>query len=148
MKWELGNNAVCIHLTYVPYLAAAGELKTKPTQHSVKELQSLGIQPDILVLRTEHELDAGLRRKVANFCNVSPEAVVQSIDQPTIYEVPLRMQEQGLDATILRKLNMPVGDTPELGPWRAFWNADIKQQNRKYWSCGKIRLAGCLQKYP
>ena len=120
MKWELGNNAVCIHLTYVPYLAAAGELKTKPTQHSVKELQSLGIQPDILVLRTEHELDAGLRRKVANFCNVSPEAVVQSIDQPTIYEVPLRMQEQGLDATILRKLNMPVGDTPELGPWRAF----------------------------
>lgn len=120
MKWELGNNAVCIHLTYVPYLAAAGELKTKPTQHSVKELQSLGIQPDILVLRTEHDLDAGLRRKVANFCNVSPEAVVQSIDQPTIYEVPLRMQEQGLDATILRKLNMPVGDTPELGPWRAF----------------------------
>lgn len=120
MKWELGNNAVCIHLTYVPYLAAAGELKTKPTQHSVKELQSLGIQPDILVLRTEHELDAGLRRKVANFCNVSPEAVVQNIDQPTIYEVPLRMQEQGLDATILRKLNMPVGDTPELGPWRAF----------------------------
>ena len=120
MKWELGDNAVCVHLTYVPYLSAAGELKTKPTQHSVKELQSLGIQPDILVLRTEHELSAGLRKKVANFCNVSPEAVVQSIDQPTIYEVPLRMQEQGLDATILRKLNMPVGDTPGLGPWRSF----------------------------
>ena len=120
LKWELGRNAVCVHLTYVPYLSAAGELKTKPTQHSVKELQSLGIQPDILVLRTEHELSAGLRKKVANFCNVSPDAVVQSIDQPTIYEVPLRMQEQELDATILRKLDMPVGETPGLGPWRNF----------------------------
>ena len=120
LKWDLGKNAVCIHLTYVPYLAAAGELKTKPTQHSVKELQSLGIQPDILVLRAEHELGTGLRRKIAAFCNVSPEAVVQSLDQPTIYEVPLRMQEQGLDATILRKLDMPVGETPGLGPWRSF----------------------------
>lgn len=120
LKWELGKNAVCVHLTYVPYLAAAGELKTKPTQHSVKELQSLGIQPDIIVLRTEHDLNAGLRRKIANFCNVSPDAVVQSLDQPTIYEVPLRMQEQGLDATILRKLDMPVGETPGLGPWRSF----------------------------
>lgn len=120
LRWELGKNAVCVHLTYVPYLSAAKELKTKPTQHSVKELQSIGIQPDILVLRTEHELSAGLRKKVANFCNVAPEAVVQSLDQPTIYEVPLRMQEQGLDATILRKLNMPVGETPGLGPWRSF----------------------------
>ncbi len=120
LKWELGNKAVCVHLTYVPYLAAAGELKTKPTQHSVKELQSLGIQPDILVLRTEHDLSSGLKKKVANFCNVAPEAVVQSLDQPTIYEVPLRMQEQGLDATILRKLNMPVAETPGLGPWRSF----------------------------
>ena len=120
LKWELGRNAVCVHLTYVPYLAAAGELKTKPTQHSVKELQSIGIQPDILVLRTEHDLSAGLRKKVAAFCNVAPEAVVQSLDQPTIYEVPLRMQEQGLDATILRKLDMPVGETPGLGPWRSF----------------------------
>lgn len=120
LKWDLGKNAVCVHLTYVPYLAAAGELKTKPTQHSVKELQSLGIQPDILVLRAEHELGTGLRRKIAAFCNVSPEAVVQSLDMPTIYEVPLRMQEQGLDATILRKLDMPVGETPGLGPWRSF----------------------------
>lgn len=120
LKWELGRNAVCIHLTYVPYLAAAKELKTKPTQHSVKELQSIGIQPDILVLRAEHELGIALRRKIANFCNVSLEAVVQSLDQPTIYEVPVRMQEQGLDATILRKLNMPVGETPGLGPWRSF----------------------------
>lgn len=120
LKWELGKNAVCVHLTYVPYLAAAKELKTKPTQHSVKELQSIGIQPDILVLRTEHELSGGLMKKVANFCNVASDAVVQSLDQPTIYEVPLRMQEQGLDATILRKLGMPVGETPGLGPWRSF----------------------------
>ena len=120
LKWELGRRAVCVHLTYVPYLAAAGELKTKPTQHSVKELLSIGIQPDILVLRTEHQLGLNLRRKLANFCNVSQDAVVQSLDMPTIYEVPLRMQEQGLDATILRKLDMEVGETPGLGPWRSF----------------------------
>ncbi len=120
LKWELGQDAVCIHLTYVPYLAAAGELKTKPTQHSVKELQSLGIQPDIIVLRTEHDLHAGLRKKVANFCNVEPECVVQSLDQPTIYEVPVRMQEEGLDAAILRKMGLPIGETPGLGPWRSF----------------------------
>ena len=126
LKWELGKNAVCVHLTYVPYLAAAKELKTKPTQHSVKELQSLGIQPDILVLRTEHNLSDTLKRKVANFCNVSPDAVVQSLDMPSIYEVPLRMQEQGLDSTILRKLEMPVGETPGLGPWRSFLERRFK----------------------
>ena len=120
LKWELGKNAVCIHLTYVPYLAAAGELKTKPTQHSVKELQSEGIQPDILVLRTEHELSAGLCKKVANFCNVSPDAVFQSPDMPSIYEVPVCMQDQGIDRVILEKLDMPVGEKPGLGPWRAF----------------------------
>ena len=120
LKWELGKNAVCIHLTYVPYLAAAGELKTKPTQHSVKELQSEGIQPDILVLRTEHELNAGLCKKVANFCNVSPEAVFQSPDMPSIYQVPVCMQDQGIDRVILEKLGMPVGEKPSLGPWRAF----------------------------
>ena len=95
LKWEMGRNALCVHLTYVPYLAAAGELKTKPTQHSVKELQSVGIQPDILVLRTEHELSTNLKKKVALFCNVDENAVVQSMDMPTIYEVPVRMQEQG-----------------------------------------------------
>lgn len=120
LKWELGKNAVCIHLTYVPYLAAAGELKTKPTQHSVKELQSEGIQPDILVLRTEHELSAGLCKKVANFCNVSPDAVFQSPDMPSIYEVPVCMQDQGIDRVILEKLGMSVGEKPGLGPWRAF----------------------------
>ena len=120
LKWELGKDALCVHLTYVPYLAAAGELKTKPTQHSVKELQSAGIQPDILVLRTEHELSTGLRKKVALFCNVDEEAVVQSIDAPTIYEVPILMQAQKLDETILKKMGLPVGDTPGLGPWRSF----------------------------
>lgn len=120
LKWELGQNAVCVHLAYVPYLAAAGELKTKPTQHSVKELQSLGIQPDLLVLRTEHEIGPELRKKVANFCNVSHDAVVQSLDMPTIYQVPLEMQKQGLDATLLKKLGVEVGETPGLGPWRSF----------------------------
>ncbi len=120
LKWELGRNALCVHLTYVPYLAAAGELKTKPTQHSVKELQSAGIQPDIIVLRTEHELNTNIRRKVALFCNVDELSVVQSMDMPTIYEVPLRMQEQHLDATILQKMGLPVGPTPTLGPWRDF----------------------------
>ena len=120
LKWELGKDALCVHLTYVPYLAAAGELKTKPTQHSVKELQSAGIQPDVLVLRTEHELSTTLRKKVALFCNVDENAVVQSIDAPTIYEVPILMQSQGLDVTILKKMGLPVGDTPGLGPWRAF----------------------------
>ena len=120
LKWEMGKNALCVHLTYVPYLAAAKELKTKPTQHSVKQLQAAGIQPDILVLRTEHDLNTGIRKKVAQFCNVEEKAVVQSLDQPTIYEVPLRMQEQELDATILKKMGLPVGPTPNLGPWREF----------------------------
>ena len=120
LKWELGKNALCVHLTYVPYLAAAGELKTKPTQHSVKELQSVGIQPDVLVLRAEHPLSDGLRKKVAQFCNVDDKAVVQSIDAETIYEVPILMQAQGLDSTILEKMGLPVGETPGLGPWRKF----------------------------
>ena len=105
MKWELGKNAVNIHLTYIPYLKAAGELKTKPTQHSVKELQSVGIQPDILVLRTEKHLN---------------DCVVQSEDLPSIYEVPVNMQNQGLDTAILKKVGEPIGPTPTLGPWKSF----------------------------
>ena len=120
LRWELGRNAVCVHLTYVPYLKAAGELKTKPTQHSVKELQGMGIQPDILVLRTERHLDDALRMKVASFCNVDLECVVQSEDMPSIYEVPVNMQRQGLDAAILRKMGIPVGETPAMRPWHAF----------------------------
>ncbi len=120
MKWELGNGALFVHLAYVPYLSAAGELKTKPAQHSVKSLQSLGIQPDILVLRAEHDLSQNLRNKVASFCNIDRDCVVQSLDLPSIYFVPLAMQEQGLDAAILRKFGLPVGETPGLGPWRNF----------------------------
>lgn len=120
MRWELGKNAVSVHLTYVPYLRAAGELKTKPTQHSVKELQGVGIQPDILVMRTEKHLDINIMKKVASFCNVDLDCVVQSEDLPSIYEVPLNMQNQGLDAAILRKMGLEVGETPALGPWRNF----------------------------
>ncbi|MBP5361166.1 MAG: CTP synthase [Bacteroidaceae bacterium] len=108
LRWEMGGDAVNIHLTYVPYLHAAGEFKTKPTQHSVKELQSMGIQPDILILRTEHHLEDSILRKVASFCNVEPECVVQSEDLPSIYEVPVNMQHQGLDIAILRKLGAPL----------------------------------------
>ena len=122
MKWELGYKAVCVHLTYIPYLKAAGELKTKPTQHSVKELQSVGIQPDILILRTEKHLGDGIRKKVAAFCNVDFDCVIQSEDLPSIYEVPVNMQNQGLDTAILNKVKEPIGPTPELGPWKAFLN--------------------------
>ena len=120
MKWEMGKNAINVHLTYVPYLKAAGELKTKPTQHSVKELQSVGIQPDILILRTEKHLEEGILKKVASFCNVDLDCVIQSEDLPSIYEVPVNMQNQGLDTAILRKMDVPGGETPSLGPWRAF----------------------------
>ena len=120
LKWELGSRAVNVHLTYVPYLKAAGELKTKPTQHSVKELQSVGIQPDILILRTELHLDDAVRKKVAAFCNVDFDCVIQSEDLPSIYDVPVNMQDQGLDTAILRKTNEPIGEKPSLGPWRQF----------------------------
>ena len=129
LRWQLGRNAVNVHLTYVPYLKAADELKTKPTQHSVKELQSMGIQPDILVLRTERHLDDGMRMKVASFCNVDLECVVQSEDMPSIYEVPVSMQHQGLDAAILRKIGIPVGETPEMKSWHDFL---AKQRNAKH----------------
>ena len=120
MKWEMGRDAVCIHLTYVPYIKAADELKTKPTQHSVKELLANGIQPDILILRTEKHLDDHLRAKVAGLCNVDLECVIQSEDLPSIYEVPVNMQKQGLDAAIMRKMGIPVGETPQLGAWNRF----------------------------
>jgi len=126
LRWQLGRDAVCIHLTYVPYLKAADELKTKPTQHSVKELQGMGIQPDILVLRTERHLDDAMRMKVASFCNVDLECVVQSEDMPSIYEVPVSMQRQGLDAAILRKIGIPVGETPAMKPWHDFLDKQRK----------------------
>lgn len=120
LKWELGVDSLVIHLTLVPYLHAAGELKTKPTQHSVKMLLENGVQPDILVLRTEHKLNDDIRKKVALFCNVGFESVVESIDVSTIYEVPLLMQKEKLDITALKKLNLPVGEEPHLKPWKQF----------------------------
>jgi CTP synthase len=144
LKWELGqNNTLFIHLTLVPYLSASGELKTKPTQHSVKELLENGIQPDILVLRTEHELSEELRKKVALFCNVEREAVVQSIDVSTIYEVPILMQEEKLDETALRKLKLNRKEQPELGPWKDFLH---KHKNPKHFV--KIGLVGKYVELP
>ena len=120
LRWDLGQNACCVHLTYVPYIAAAKELKTKPTQHSVKQLQELGIQPDVLILRTEKEIPAEMRRKIAQFCNVAPEAVIQSADVPTIYEVPVRMHEQHLDEIIMRKTGVEISGDPHMDPWMHF----------------------------
>lgn len=120
MKWELGTDALIIHLTLVPYLSASGELKTKPTQHSVKQLLENGVQPDVLVLRTEHKLTPDLKGKVALFCNVSKEAVIESIDVSTIYEVPIRMKDEKLDVIVLNKLGLPLGEEPDLVHWNEF----------------------------
>lgn len=121
LLWELGdNNGIVIHLTLVPYLAAAGELKTKPTQHSVKTLMESGIKADILVCRTEHELSQDLRQKLALFCNVKKEAVIQSIDASTIYDVPNLMLEEGLDKVALKRLDLPEKNTPDLANWNEF----------------------------
>ena len=120
LRWELGENSLCIHLTYVPYISAAKELKTKPTQHSVKQLQEAGIQPDILVLRTEKHISEDMRRKIALFCNVSADAVIQSVDVDSIYKVPVKMHEQHLDDIVLHKTGTtPEGD-PHMKPWLDF----------------------------
>ncbi|MDQ8006225.1 MAG: CTP synthase [Pedobacter sp.] len=120
-KWEEGNNnALVIHLTLVPYLAAAGELKTKPTQHSVKALLEYGIQPDILVCRTEHPISQDIRRKIALFCNVNINAVVESMDASTIYDVPLLMYKEQLDKTVLSKLKLPTKADPDMESWKDF----------------------------
>ena len=143
LRWELGRNSLCIHLTYVPYLRAAGELKTKPTQHSVKELQSLGIQPDILILRTEKHLKQEILQKVAAFCNVSPDGVVQSEDLPSIYEVPLNMHRQGLDRSILAKFGMDhlPGHEQSLTQWEDFVRKEKElKQSVKVGLVGKYDL--------
>ncbi len=119
LKWELGNNCLVIHLTLIPYLAAAGELKTKPTQHSVKMLLESGVQPDILVCRTERPLNESMRHKIALFCNVEPHAVIESIDTDTIYEVPMLMLKENLDSVVLQKTNM-IAREPDLKEWEDF----------------------------
>ena len=140
LVWELGeNNGIVIHLTLVPFLAAAGELKTKPTQHSVKTLMESGIKADILVCRTEHELSDELRQKLALFCNVKREAVIQSIDAATIYEVPNLMLEEKLDLVALKKLNLPEKSDPDLQQWNEFL---FKHKNPK-----QIVNVGLIGKY-
>ena len=140
LVWELGeNNGIVIHLTLVPFLAAAGELKTKPTQHSVKTLMESGIKADILVCRTEHELSDELRQKLALFCNVKREAVIQSIDAATIYEVPNLMLEEKLDLVALKKLNLPEKSAPDLKQWNDFLH---KHKNPK-----QIVNVGLIGKY-
>lgn len=122
MKWESPEDTLVIHLTLIPYLSAAGELKTKPTQHSVKQLLEFGVQPDILVCRTEHELNAGIRSKLARFCNVSPDSVIQSIDADTIYDVPLLMKDERLDEVVLKKVGVNIDSAPiaDLSSWNDF----------------------------
>ncbi len=120
LKWELNEDAMFIHLTLVPFLSASGELKTKPTQHSVKTLLEYGVQPDVLVCRTEHHLNKELRNKIARFCNVDQDAVIESIDAKSIYEVPVLMKEEKLDEVVLRKLSMPSTVEPDLSNWSLF----------------------------
>jgi CTP synthase len=120
LKWELQQNCIVIHLTLVPYLSAAGELKTKPTQHSVKQLLELGVQPDILVCRAERHLGRELRDKIARFCNVSSKAVIESIDAETIYDVPILMKNEELDIVVCDKLNIPLKNEPDLTSWNEF----------------------------
>ena len=141
LRWELGKNCLCIHLTYVPFLSAAKELKTKPTQHSVKALQQEGVQPDILVLRTEHAISADMKRKVGLFCNVEPQAVLQSLDAPTIYRVPLNMQAEKLDEVVLTKMGFNLSEVPaaDMTDWNHFLS---KLENAKE----EIRI-GLVGKY-
>ena len=122
LKWDLNKNVLFIHLTLIPYLSTSGELKTKPTQHSVKTLLEYGIQPDILVCRTEYHLDNGLRNKIALFCNVDQECVIESIDAKSIYEVPLLMLKEKLDTVVCQKLELDQEIEPDLKKWNEFLN--------------------------
>jgi len=140
LLWELGDdNAMVIHLTLIPYLSAAGELKTKPTQHSVKTLMESGIKADVLVCRTEHEISDEIRGKLALFCNVRKQAVIQSIDASTIYDVPLMMQKEGLDQVVMQKLHLEDKGAPDLSQWSAFLK---KHKNPK----DEVRI-GLIGKY-
>jgi CTP synthase len=121
LQWELPEeDTLVVHLTLIPYLKAAKELKTKPTQHSVRMLSQEGVHPDIIVCRTEKQLTPELRRKIALFCNVKIEAVIEAADAPTIYEVPLLMMREKLDVIALKKFGLPISNEPELGKWKEF----------------------------
>lgn len=120
LRWELGRDCAVVHLTLVPFLAAAGELKTKPTQHSVKTLLESGVQPDIIICRTEKHLSENIRTKIALFCNVSPTSVIECIDAESIYDVPVLMRQENLDQEILKLVNMPCDREPDLEDWKKF----------------------------
>lgn len=148
LRWELGpSRALNVHLTYVPYLSAADELKTKPTQTSVKQLQGLGIQPEVLILRAEHYLSDELRTKVANFCNVEVEAVIQSQDMPSIYEVPINMYAQKLDEVVLKKMGIKTESlpSPDLGTWQDF--LERRQQAKTILPIGLVGKYGLQDAY-
>ncbi len=134
LKWEKEDDVIVIHLTLIPYLSAAGELKTKPTQHSVKTLLENGVQPDILVCRTEHSLSPQIRNKIAKFCNVTPNAVIESIDASTIYDVPMMMLDEKLDEVVLEKLNIKSKKKPDMKKWQDFLD---RYKNPK----GKVSIA-------
>ena len=120
MKWEMGTNCAVVHLTLLPFLKVTGELKTKPTQHSVKTLLEYGIQPDVLVCRTEHSISSEIRKKLALFCNVKQNAVIESIDANSIYDVPLLMLKEQLDKVVLSKLKLPARQDPDMESWKKF----------------------------
>ncbi|MDZ4665159.1 MAG: CTP synthase [Bacteroidota bacterium] len=120
LRWELEGNCAVIHLTLLPYLSTTGELKTKPTQHSVKLLLEYGVQPDILVCRTEHPVNKDIRKKLALFCNVAQESVIEAIDASTIYEVPILMEKEKLDVMVLKKLGINATELPKLDNWKNF----------------------------
>lgn len=144
LRYSLGyKSTALVHLTLIPYMAASGELKTKPTQHSVKALLENGLQPDILVLRTEHPLSMNLRRKVALFCNVDANAVMESIDVPTIYEVPMKMHDQHLDTVVLSKLDLPADKEPDMTAWNALVDK-IKHPSKKL----EVALVGKYTELP
>ncbi|NPA67172.1 MAG: CTP synthase, partial [Chlorobi bacterium] len=143
LKWELEDKVIVIHLTLVPYLSASKELKTKPTQHSVKLMLESGVQPDIIVLRTEHPLTRAVREKVAKFCNVSMNAVIESIDVSTIYEVPLLMQKEKLDEVVLKKFNLKIKKVPSLKRWKEIVDT-IKHAENKV----KIAVVGKYTELP
>jgi CTP synthase len=144
LLWELGdNNAIVVHLTLVPFLAAAGELKTKPTQHSVKMLMQSGVSPDILVCRSEHEISDDIKRKLALFCNVKKEDVISSLDAETIYDVPNLMFYEGLDKVVLKKLDLCDNDQPKLVEWNKFLGKHKSPKNKV-----KIGLIGKYVELP
>ena len=143
LRYDLGwENVIFIHVTLVPYLPASGELKTKPTQHSVKELRSIGIQPDIIICRTEHPLDSPVKQKIALFCNVKPDEVVENLDTDSIYKVPLSLQKQGLDEMVIRKLQLDCAGA-QMGPWNQLVrNIDSLEQEIE------VALVGKYVDYP